>query len=97
MKVTWSVLAKHDLADIASWIAQDNPGAARAQVHRILERTRQLAIFPQSGRMVLEYRDPHVREVVEGSYRIIYRLLPGETQVISVLQARRLPTSPEAL
>ena len=97
MKVTWSARAKLDLGDIASWIAADNPAAARAQVRRILDRARQLVQFPHSGREVLEYDDPTIREFVEGSYRVIYRVRPGAVQVVAVLQAQRLLGPPDQL
>ena len=33
-----------------------------------------MALFPQSGRVVPEKKDPLVRETIVGSYRIIYRV-----------------------
>ncbi|WP_394370829.1 type II toxin-antitoxin system RelE/ParE family toxin [Hymenobacter siberiensis] len=39
-----------------------------------MARTRMLADFPQSGRMVPEFENTQLREVRSGNYRIIYRL-----------------------
>jgi toxin ParE1/3/4 len=33
-----------------------------------------MAVFPQSGRLVPEKKDPLIRETLVGSYRIIYRV-----------------------
>ncbi|WP_408610794.1 type II toxin-antitoxin system RelE/ParE family toxin [Hymenobacter siberiensis] len=40
----------------------------------VIARTRMLADFPQSGRMVPEFENTQLREVRSGNYRIIYRL-----------------------
>ena len=41
---------------------------------QLISRTRMLADFPQSGRMVPEFEIAQLREVRSGNYRIIYRL-----------------------
>ena len=97
MKVAWSQRAMLDLGEIASWIATDNPVAARVQVRKILARARQLGQFPQSGRAVVEYDDPLIREVIEGSYRVVYRVRPGQVEVVAVLEGHRLPGPPDRL
>ena len=95
MKVVWSHTAMQDLGEIASWIATDNPAAARSQTQKILGRARQLAQFPHSGRAVVEYDDPSIREVIEGSYRLVYRVRPGRIEVVAVLEGHRLPAPPD--
>ncbi|MFM9072104.1 MAG: type II toxin-antitoxin system RelE/ParE family toxin [Cyanobium sp.] len=55
----------------------------------------QLAGFPESGRAVPEFDDPHVREIVRRSYRIVCRLV-GDNQVHMLTihyGARQLPSS----
>lgn len=86
-----------DLGEIASWIATDNPAAARVQVRKILARARQLGRFPHSGRAVVEYDDPLIREVIEGSYRVVYRVRPDRVEVVAVLEGHRLPAPPDRL
>lgn len=45
----------------------------------------QLESFPQLGRMVPEYQQPSVRELLYRQYRIVYRLLnDGRISVIAV-------------
>lgn len=97
MTVAWSLRAKLDLGDIAGWIAADNPAAARRQVRKILDRAHQLGHFPQSGRAVIEYDDPLIREVIEGNYRVVYRVGTEQVQVVAVLEGHRLPVPPERL
>lgn len=40
----------------------------------LIKQAEAMALFPQSGRMVPEKKDPLIRETVVGSYRVIYRV-----------------------
>ena len=92
MRVNWAAAAKRQLVEIHSFIAANSPQYARAMVNRITNRSRQLKTFPMSGAMVAEYDDPEFRELIEGSYRIIYRLRPNAVEVVAVIHgARMLP------
>ncbi len=51
----------------------------------IFAKVAQLEAFPQLGRMVPEYQQPAVRELLYRQYRIVYRLLSdGRISVIAV-------------
>lgn len=50
MKVVWTDRAKQRLRDIHDYIAEDSPKVALKVVHRLVQRSRQLAILPHSGR-----------------------------------------------
>lgn len=78
MKLRWSQQAQDDLVEIALYIAQDNPIAARAWVKRLRERARQAAASPLAGRYVPERRRENIREVFLRSYRIMKRLEASE-------------------
>ncbi|REL39310.1 type II toxin-antitoxin system RelE/ParE family toxin [Rhodohalobacter sp. SW132] len=39
-----------------------------------MEKTDQLIDQPESGRIVPEYNDPNLRELMLGNYRVIYRI-----------------------
>lgn len=90
MKLRWSQRAQDDLVEIARFIAQDNPAAARTWVKRLRERARQAAASPLAGRHVPERRREHIREVFLRSYRIIYRIQGAEVVVLTVLEGHRL-------
>lgn len=95
MKVHWTDAAAAHLKAIHDYIAGDSAVYARRMVDRLTSRSKQIAKFPQSGRMVPEYHDPEVREVIEGAYRIIYRILPKQIDVVAVIHsARRMPSTP---
>ncbi|WP_149988198.1 type II toxin-antitoxin system RelE/ParE family toxin [Microcystis aeruginosa] len=53
------------------------------------------ANFPFSGRLVPEFETEQIREVIEGSYRIIYYIKPEQIDVIAVLHAARNIENPQ--
>ncbi len=96
MRVRWTDTAFAHLQSIHGYIAQDSPAYARRVVDRITERSRQIGMFPLSGRLVPEYSDPEVHEVFETSYRIIYRVQPHTIDVLAVIHMAQQPRSDQA-
>ena len=97
MKVGWTDEALRHLDDIYRHIAGDAPAYARRMVDKITRRTQQIGAFPESGRMVPEYQDPDIREVIEPPYRIVYRITPERLDVLAVFHgAQSLPDDPNA-
>ena len=95
MNVRWTHTAIGHLASIYEYISQDSPRYARRMVDRITARSRQIARFPRSGQMVPEYQDPDIREIIEGSYRVVYEAAANEVRVLAVIHgARLLPSQP---
>jgi len=92
VKVVWTHHAIAQLVDIYEFIARDSPSYAQRMVDRLTRRSEQVGRFPQSGRKVPEYETPEIREVLEGSYRIIYRLQAARIDIIAVLHSsQQLP------
>lgn len=73
-KLIWSPSARLDLKDISEFIAEDNPPAAKRFVERLFQVVERLAEFPESGRMVPDFGDPNLREVIRNPCRIIHRI-----------------------
>ena len=65
MKVIFSGRAKADMAEIVRYIAQDKPKAARKWAADIRKSTRMLSTLPQLGRVVPEYGDEKIREIIK--------------------------------
>jgi len=63
-KLIWSPSAQLDLKDIAAFIAEDSPSAAHRFVKSLFEVVERLADFPEFGRIVPEFDDPGIREVI---------------------------------
>jgi len=75
VEIRWLAEAKDDLKDIYDYISRDSKRYARRQVDKILGRTQILKTHIRAGRMVEEINRPEIREVIEGNYRIIYRIV----------------------
>ncbi|MGH3088831.1 MAG: type II toxin-antitoxin system RelE/ParE family toxin [Rubrobacteraceae bacterium] len=87
MRVNWTETAIEHLSGIQAYVAQNSPAYARRIVDRLTRRSRQIAQFPYSGRAVPELDLPQVREVLEGPYRIIYRIRPDQIDVLAVIHS----------
>jgi len=73
-KLVWSPAARDDLHDIVIFIARDNPERAMSFGYELILQTDRLPGSPEIGRMVPEYRNPNIRELIFGPYRLVYRI-----------------------
>ena len=73
-KVFLSEVALNDLERIVAYIAPLNPIAAEQLGNQLLDAALSLHSFPERGRMVPEFRQPELREIIFRSYRIIFRM-----------------------
>jgi toxin ParE1/3/4 len=93
VKVLWTENAISYLIAIYEYIARDSSFYAQRMVDRLTTRSRQLADFPRSGRMVPEYAVEDIREVIEKPYRLIYRIYPDRIEILAAIHgAQRLPS-----
>ena len=88
-RVTWSARAVQDVEAIAAYISADSPAYANAVVKRIVNLTRSLSGFPNSGRMIPEFQDPSIRELLTYSYRIMYTVRDEEVLIVAVIHGKR--------
>jgi toxin ParE1/3/4 len=89
VKLIWSPLALDRLSEIAAYIAHDRPSAAEQWVERMFAAVDRLQEFPLGGRVVPEVGRPEIREVIEGEFRVIYRIEPDQLSVLTVRHARQ--------
>lgn len=90
MTLLWTRRALADVQAIKQFIVRDSPHAAQLVTQRLVAAADRLMLFPQSGRIVPELADPQIREVVQGSYRIVYRLMEEQVHILTVHHAARL-------
>lgn len=74
MEIVWTKQALYKLNKFVDYIAQDNVLTAEMWVLELIEQTDQLITQPESGRIVPEYNEPNLRDLIFGNYRIIYRI-----------------------
>ncbi len=75
VQINWTFQAKGDLYNIAEYISKDSKRYAKLQVTRLKIRTRVLKTQALSGKVVSEINQENIRELIEGSYRIIYKII----------------------
>ena len=93
MKIVWSEPARQDLRDIFTYIAEDNPNAARTLLNEIKERAVLLQDNPLLGRLG---RIEDTRELVltGTSFILPYRVKDLQIQILAVLHgAKQWPES----
>lgn len=90
MRVHWTNRALEHLLAIYEYIAKDSEDRALRMVDRLTQRSEKIADFPKIGRKVPEYEDEKIREVFEEPYRLIYRILPKQIDVLAVVHGATL-------
>ncbi len=86
----WTTQAIEDVEAICAFIAKDSTIYACLFVKDILQAVKQLGNFPKSGRMVPEFCDKNVREIILGNYRIIYRIKFDAIEILTIYHSARL-------
>ena len=74
MEIVWTIQALRKLNKFVNYIAQDDLVTAEKWALKLIEKTDQLIEQPESGRIVPEYNEPTLRELIVGNYRVIYRI-----------------------
>lgn len=80
VEIRWLKEARDDLRDIYDYISLDSERYAKRQIDKLINRTQILKNQIRVGKEVEEINTPEIRELIEGNYRIIYRIL-NENQV----------------
>ena len=91
MKIVWSPLALEKLEASTKFIALDKPSTADKWVNDIFDRIDLLGSQPELGREVPELLGSNYREVIFGSYRIIYKV-ENEIKILTLRNSRQLLT-----
>jgi plasmid stabilization system protein ParE len=78
-KIDWAPQARLDLWDLLSYISESNRQAAADFGLAVFEAIERLSKFPESGRMVPEFQDPAIREIIRRPCRIVYRVKRDES------------------
>jgi plasmid stabilization system protein ParE len=63
-KLIWSPAARDDLHDIVVFIARDNADRAMSFGYELISETDRLQDFPDIGRVVPEYQNDRLREII---------------------------------
>lgn len=77
-QVVLSASARSDIQDIVRYISLDDPNRAVDFGRFLIKCARSLGQFPMRGRVVPEFGEESLRELIARSYRIVYRLRDDE-------------------
>jgi len=95
MNVHWTEAALSDLRAVVVYLGRHSPRYARGMVDRIFARTGSLRAHPLLGPVVPEFGDHAVRELFEDPYRVVYRVLEEQIDIVAIVHAAR--TMPRGL
>lgn len=91
MEIVLAESAWNDLDSITDYIALDSIRYAKEFADRVFERIEQLYEYPESGRMVPEFQNELLRELILGKYRIVYRIYdPTQIVVLRIIHGAKL-------
>lgn len=85
----WTVGAQKDLREIVARISGDSPVYTVAMAERIVSAVERVKHLPKLGRVVPEYDDETIREVIVGNYRVVYRLRGQRIGIVAVVHGSR--------
>ena len=89
-RLKWTIQAVEDIETICQFIAKDSVIYAHLFAKDILQAVKRLAKFPKSGRIVPEFSNENIREIILGNYRIIYRIKNNIIEILTVYHSARL-------
>lgn len=84
-RIVWSEAALADLRDLVRYIARDDRKVAKRFGDSIVNKVESLQVLPRIGRMLPEYREDHLRELIFSPYRIVYEI-DDDTMTLSILR-----------
>ena len=90
MRVLWTDEALARLEAIRDHVAQDSPTAAVRLVSSLVDRGESLSRLSRRGRLLPGREREGLRELMDGNYRIVYRVGDGAVEVLTVFERHRL-------
>ena len=91
VKIVWTELSTVDLKEIFNYIDENSHSYAAITTNKIYETVQVIADNPFSGRIVTEFNENSIRELIEGNYRIIYRIKSEiQVDILRVYHSARL-------
>ena len=88
-QVIWTEAGWNDLDEVASYIEKDSPHYAAAFVSEIRDAARSLTQFAARGRIVPEFRQESVRELLVGNYRLVYQVGESTVHILGIIHGAR--------
>lgn len=88
-KIIWSPSALKDIESIAEYISRDSADQASLFVLRLIKAIDYVKDFPFSGRIIPEISNRLSREIIYGSYRVMYKIVRKDIWITGVIHGAR--------
>jgi len=95
MEVIWTKQAIRMVNEFVDYIAQDDYETAEQWALELMSQTDKLAEHPRIGRVVPEYNEETLRELILGNYRLPYRIKENGIYIEAVWHVRQMPLQKE--
>ena len=95
--ISFAESALLDLETIQAWYAEQGvPEVGARLVEEVFQRVQALADHPDMGRVVPEFNQAFLRELIHPPFRIVYRRDPQRVRIVRVWRSERLLYLPAA-
>lgn len=89
--VAFAESALRDLEEIRAWYAEQGvPEVGDRLVAEVFQKAEHLVDHPDLGRVVPEFDQSFLRELIHPPFRIVYRRDPARVRVVRVWRSERL-------
>lgn len=89
-RISWTEQAISDVQEICEFIEKDSFRYAQIFADKVFVAVENLSKYPELGRVVPEYGNTSIREIILGNYRIIYEYTNDEIIILTVYHSARL-------
>lgn len=94
--ISFAESALRDLEEVLTWYTEEGmPEVGERLLAEVFDRVQALADHPDMGRVVPEFDQPFLRELIRPPFRIVYRSDPQRVRIVCVRRSERpshLPT-----
>ena len=87
--IDWSLKAQRHLRDITEYLESTSASYAGVFGGRVLAAAELVSEFPRLGRVVPEYQDNDLREVLVGNYRLVYHVTGEHLGIVGIVHGSR--------
>ena len=92
-EIVWTRKALCDLKDVFDYIQKDSQYYATSTTNELLNKVQLLKSSPLLGKMVPEFDDTDLRELLHKKYRVIYKLEKSIIYIVRIYHSARLLSS----
>ncbi len=89
VQIIWTELALSELEHIKEYISFDSIVYAKNVVLKIRNKVKILKQFPKRGGRIPEIELENYRQLIEGNYRIMYKISNNKVYILSIFHGAR--------